>query len=145
MDLSWKWKFEVSIDIPGVKPEDVEITLEERGTVLSVSGHREHRTNKGHTFVSKFSKSFSLDHAVDTEKIKATMEQGVLKVSAPKDAKKLQLSSRTIPINTTADEAQGKEVPQTTKTGTMPTLITNPSASKQSRTRSSCVGSSHRG
>merc|ERR1712232_510612 len=45
-----------------------------------------------------FSKTFSLDKTVDEEKLTATVKNGILTVSAPKDLKKLEENVRRIPV-----------------------------------------------
>merc|ERR1712154_101929 len=47
---------------------------------------------------SKFSQSFSLDPAVDLENLSATLNDGVLIVSAPKDMTRIEENVRKIPI-----------------------------------------------
>merc|ERR1712164_185890 len=49
-------------------------------------------------FSSKFSQSFYLDPTVDVDKFTATLKNGVLVVSAPKDLGKLEENVRRIPI-----------------------------------------------
>merc|ERR1712232_1325208 len=49
-----------------------------------------------------FSKTFSLDKTVDEEKLTATVKNGILTVSAPKDLKKLEENIRRIPVVTAA-------------------------------------------
>merc|ERR1711862_676869 len=57
-------------------------------------------------FASKFSKTFSLDQTVDVDKFTATLKNGVLTVSAPKDLGKLEENVRRIPVvAAAADEA----------------------------------------
>merc|ERR1712017_56154 len=49
-------------------------------------------------FTSKFSQTFSLDPTVDVESFTATLNNGVLVVSAPKDLAKLEENVRKIHI-----------------------------------------------
>merc|ERR1712188_135883 len=53
-------------------------------------------------FSSKFSKTFSLDQTVDVEKFTASLKNGVLTVSAPKDLAKLEENIRRIPVMSAA-------------------------------------------
>jgi len=92
-------KFSVALDVPGVKEEDLSIKLEEEGHLLSISGHRE-SSGENYKFTSHFSQSFSLDPAVDLDKLTANLDDGVLVVSAPKDVKLLEDKVRNIPILT---------------------------------------------
>jgi HSP20 family protein len=82
-------------DIPGIKPEDVKIEVEDN--VLTVSGeHREESEEKKEDYVRRerrfgsFSRSMVLPKGVTAEDIEATTEDGVLEVTipAPKEAEK---------------------------------------------------------
>merc|ERR1712224_51155 len=55
-------------------------------------------TSEVSNFVSTFSKTFSFDKTVDVDKFTASLNNGVLVVSAPKDLAKLEESIREIPI-----------------------------------------------
>merc|ERR1712188_241649 len=87
-------KFELTVDVPGVKEEDIEIKLEDN--LLTVQGQRM-AASETSKFSSKFSKTFSLDQTVDVEKFTASLKNGVLTVSAPKDLAKLEENIRRIP------------------------------------------------
>merc|ERR1711907_424211 len=52
---------------------------------------------------SKFSQSFYLDPTVDVDNFTATLKNGVLVVSAPKDLAKLEENVRRIPITPLKD------------------------------------------
>lgn len=87
--------FQLSIDVPGVKPDDMSISLEDG--YLTVRGQRI-SADENSQFSSKFSQTFSLDPAVDVDSFQANLENGVLTISAPKDMKKLEENIRRIPI-----------------------------------------------
>ena len=53
-------KFELAVDVPGVKAQDVNITLENDGQVLAISGERQDKGDN-YAYSSKFYQSFSLD------------------------------------------------------------------------------------
>ena len=92
-------KFKLSVDVPGVKMEDIDISLEDG--YLSVKGHREVAVddeNSKSKFSSKFSQTFALDPAVEVDQFSATLDNGVLVVTAPKDMKKLEENIKKIPI-----------------------------------------------
>ena len=89
-------RFQLFVDVPGVDPKDVEITLETG--VLTISGERYRQAEReGETVISrrsergngKFYRRFILPDTVDAEKVKATDRFGVLEIMIPKKAKAL--------------------------------------------------------
>ena len=77
-------------EMPGVTKRGLEITLE--GNTLTIVGHRNeadfatdpvYRESRA----GSFRRVFELDPAIDTSKINAKMEQGVLKLHLPKAEK----------------------------------------------------------
>merc|ERR1712124_135638 len=92
-------KFELTVDVPGVKEEDIDIKLEDIS--LTVQGQRM-AASETSKFSSKFSKTFSLDQTVDVEKFTASLKNGVLTVTAPKDLAKLEENIRRIPVMSAA-------------------------------------------
>ncbi|HVV51658.1 MAG TPA: HSP20 family small heat-shock protein [Polyangia bacterium] len=76
-------------DLPGVKEQDLEISL--TGTRLAISGHREQeRHDQGDTFYASeraygsFTRSFTLPEGVDGENVTADLKNGVLTLTVPK-------------------------------------------------------------
>merc|ERR1719421_1898117 len=102
-------KFELTVDVPGVKEDDIEIKLEEN--LLTVQGQRT-ASSESSRFSSKFSKTFSLDQTVDVEKFTASLKNGVLTVSAPKDLEKLEENVRRIPVLAAVDEPAAAAAPE---------------------------------
>ena len=79
----------IEVDLPGVKKEDVSIDVNEN--IITISGERkleEERKNdefyRVESVYGKFERSFTLPEDVDTDKIEAHMENGVLTVKIPK-------------------------------------------------------------
>ena len=75
-------------DVPGVKPEDIEIEVED--DVLTISGeHEEREEEKDKRFVrcerryGSFARSISLPKGVSAEDVGASCEDGVLEVAIP--------------------------------------------------------------
>lgn len=75
-------------DIPGIKPDDVKIEVEDN--VLTVSGeHREETEEKKEHYMRRerrfgsFSRSMILPRGVTAEDVRATTEDGVLEVTIP--------------------------------------------------------------
>jgi HSP20 family protein len=86
-------------DMPGVGKDGLEITLE--GNTLSILGHRAEPEFGENPFYREsrrggFRRVFELDPAIDTSKINAKMENGILKLRLPKAEKvkprKIQVS-----------------------------------------------------
>jgi HSP20 family protein len=88
-------RFELHIDIPGVEPNNVELTL--NGGILTLAGQREQKRpdNRREELESlriergqgSFYRRFVLPDTVDGEKVNATGKDGVLTVTVPKQAK----------------------------------------------------------
>jgi len=87
-------RFQLYIDVPGVDPKAVDITLE--SGVLTISGERFAQAAKAEEKVvrrraergtGRFYRRFLLPESVDAEKVKATDHHGVLEISIPKQAK----------------------------------------------------------
>ena len=80
---------EVRMDVPGVKPEDIDVQLS--GNLLTIAGKRsEEKEEKGKTYhrversYGSFSRSITLPCDVKDDKVDAKMEAGVLKVTLQK-------------------------------------------------------------
>merc|ERR1719156_175234 len=93
-------KFQLTVDVPGIKEEDIEIKLDDGQ--LTVAGQRL-AVSESSRFASKFSQSFYLDPTVDVDNFTATLKNGVLVVTAPKDLAKLEENVRRIPITPLED------------------------------------------
>jgi HSP20 family protein len=87
-------KFQLYVDVPGVDPNDVEITLE--SGVLTISGERYMQAEKADENIvrrrnergsGRFYRRFILPETVDADKVKATDRHGVLEILIPKQAK----------------------------------------------------------
>merc|ERR1712188_196073 len=93
-------KFELKVDVPGVTEDDLDIKIDDDGR-LTIEGQRM-VSSETSRYTSKFSKTFSLDKTVDVDKFTASLNNGVLVVSAPKDLAKLEENVRRIPITAAA-------------------------------------------
>lgn len=74
-------------EMPGVSKEGLEITLE--GTEITITGHRRIEPLPGEAMFHEshnldYRRVFELDPAIDTSKVSARMDQGVLTLSLPK-------------------------------------------------------------
>ncbi len=83
----------IAVDVPGMKPDDVNIELENDGHVLHLSGSRMIETDK-YEDEYHFDKRFKLGRIVDTSKITAHLSDGVLVLTAPKMEKPAPLTRR---------------------------------------------------
>jgi HSP20 family protein len=91
-------KFQFSIDVPGVKPEDMTVQVEQNGRVLHLAGGR--KIKRGDEVIeTRFEKSFSLGKNIDASKITANLADGVMVVTAPKDVSKDQVVKIAITQN----------------------------------------------
>ncbi|MEW5709364.1 MAG: Hsp20/alpha crystallin family protein [Pseudomonadota bacterium] len=91
----------VRAEMPGVKKEDVEITID--GDLITLKGEvkREEKEEKGDYYRSEmaygaFSRTLPLPAAVDESKAKATLADGILEVTLPKVEKSRK---RTIKVS----------------------------------------------
>jgi len=88
-------RFELYVDLPGIEPATVELTLD--GGILTLSGDRleqpaskrgeepqSRRIERGH---GHFHRRFVLPDTADGEKVNASGKNGVLTVTIPKQAK----------------------------------------------------------
>lgn len=78
----------IHADIPGIKPDEVKIEVED--DILTVSGeHEETKEKKDKNYlrrerrVGSFSRSLALPAGVDAKKIKANTHDGVVEVTIP--------------------------------------------------------------
>lgn len=77
----------LSMDVPGIKKEDIKIEM--KNGILTLSGERKLETtdaNRHWTERSwgRFERSFTLGEFVNTDKIEAIYKDGVLRVAVPK-------------------------------------------------------------
>jgi HSP20 family protein len=103
-------KYEVVVDVlPGMKGDDIKIKVDEGSHMLVISGKSERATDN-YKFSSTFAQSFSMDPSVDLSRMAASLDNGILTVSAPKDRSRVQDKTRTIPVTTTSEgDASGKD------------------------------------
>ena len=81
--------FELTAEVPGLKPDEIDITL--TGDLLVLKGEKKQETEKtegDYHLVERsfgsFQRSFRLPGEVDRESLKATHKDGVLQVVLPK-------------------------------------------------------------
>jgi HSP20 family protein len=91
--------------LPGIKPEDVEITVENGTVTISGTTAEERNKDEGSYLVQEirrgsFSRSVTLPNGLEPDKASATFENGVLNLRIPKAE---QLKPRQIRISPVTD------------------------------------------
>jgi HSP20 family protein len=93
-------KLDVRVELPGVDPKDVDISL--TGNMLTIKGERktEKEVKEENYYMreigmGRFERTLNLPEGVDTEKIKAAYKNGILHITMPAGAVK---ASRKIEI-----------------------------------------------
>ncbi len=102
----------ITMDLPGVRPEDVKISLENQ--VLTVRGEKqqveEKKDERWHRYernYGSFERSFTLPSTVEADKIEASTDNGVLTVRIPKAER---AKPREIPVRTSAGSGQPEPI-----------------------------------
>ncbi len=94
--------FLIKAEVPGVRKDDVQVTLENGVLTLQGERHQEHE-EKGLRFhrversYGNFIRSFTLPNNVDAQQLKAHFHDGLLEVEIPK-MPEAQSSSISIPV-----------------------------------------------
>ncbi len=80
---------EIDLEVPGLKPEEIDISLS--GDVMTIKGEKKEQreeNKEGYHLLERrfgsFQRSFRLPAAVDRDKIQATQKDGVLHLTLPK-------------------------------------------------------------
>ncbi len=93
--------FELDIDLPGYKKEDVQAELKDGYLTISAStgSNRDEKDEKGRyirreRYVGSCSRSFYVGEEIGQEDIKAKFEDGILKISVPKKEQKPEVEEK---------------------------------------------------
>jgi HSP20 family protein len=98
----------VEAQLPGVKPEDVDITIQGNALSIHAERHERHERREGRYYrressFGSFYRSVALPTTVDPQGAEARFEDGVLKVALPKSEearpRRIMVSSATEPSN----------------------------------------------
>jgi len=96
-------EFNVEFAAPGFKKDDFKVNVEEN--VLTISAEKEHeKKDENDRFTRKefsynsFSRSFTLPQTVNSEKIDAKYNNGILRLSIPKKEETKTLSKKEIKV-----------------------------------------------
>lgn len=98
--LSPRWfenndAFVAQIELPGIEPKDVSLEVGDNALRLSAERKTQSKEDNSESSIS-YSQSFSIPEGVDTDKVTAAYEEGVLNVTFPKTE---VLKPRQIKIN----------------------------------------------
>ncbi len=90
----------VRVDLPGVEPKEVEVSVV--GDVLTVKGERKHKEEEKQGEYTRreiaygsFERSMTLPKGVDSDKIKASFDKGVLEITMPAPK---ELAPKKVPV-----------------------------------------------
>ncbi len=99
--LETKDEYVFKMEVPGLKKD--EINVEFHNNILTIRGEKKENVeikkedyHRIESFTGSFSRSFTLPKNVDTEKINASMKDGILEL---KIAKAEEMKAKAIPIN----------------------------------------------
>lgn len=100
-------KYEILMDLPGFKKEDLQIELKDGYMTVAAEKHveTEEKPEGEHKYVRKerysgsFRRSFYVGKEMEETDITATFEDGVLKLDLPKEKEKKEPEKRYISIN----------------------------------------------
>lgn len=101
----------LTAEIPGIDEKDIEIKIEDN--TLTLKGERKfeketkeenyHRIERSY---GSFFRAFTLPHSIDTDKVQAVHENGVLKITMPK---RQELKPKTVQIVKTSPSEKAKK------------------------------------
>ena len=96
----------LKIEVPGIEEKDIDVRVE--NNTLTVHGERkiekdekEENYRRVERQYGSFMRTFTLPQTVDTEKVSATYEKGVLKITLPKKA---EAKPKQIKVNIGSEE-----------------------------------------
>ena len=107
----------IEMAVPGVNPDDINISVTGDTVTLSGEVKREKHDQKGKTYVEEimeghFQRSFVLPFPVNVDKAQATFDNGILKLTLPKSEsakpRKIQVSRPRTLGGQTQREARGE-------------------------------------
>lgn len=81
-------EYRVELAVPGLTKEDVGVKVKDG--LLTISHEKEETDDKTFHFTSSFIKQYKLPDDSDVKGIKATVENGILAATIPKDKKKIK-------------------------------------------------------
>lgn len=112
-------QYEITVELPGVRPEDVNVEVQQ--DMLMISGKKERKqtrtegdSRRSERMYGSFRRAFRLPEDVRQDEIRANFSDGVLTVSVPRDESRLQAQTRRIEVQRgdAQPALEGKEAPQ---------------------------------
>lgn len=84
--------YELEITLPGFEAKEVEVTASPSEVIIHAASEREKKTQKENVLWTEFGSSdvyrrFEVPNAINVDQVTAKLDNGILKVSAPKVAK----------------------------------------------------------
>lgn len=104
----------VSVELPGVSEDDVEVDVEEDLLTVRAEKKEEREIEGADQHVTEriygvFQRAIRLPQAVDARAVRATLENGVLQITIPKSER--QKSNRRVPIGRRGEPVGGGSAP----------------------------------
>jgi HSP20 family protein len=101
---------EVKASLPGIKPEEIDITIEDNVLTIKAESASESETEEAGYLVRErsfgsFFRALRLPDSVDSEKVRSTYENGVLEITLPKAEEKKR---KQIKVNVSGDNKEIK-------------------------------------
>lgn len=101
--LETESEYHLELSVPGFDKKDISLSIEDQMLVIK-GQHKEEKTENSiyrrrEFAAGEFSRFFELSDDIDTEKIKATHENGILKIRLPKKPEAVKKAPREIHIN----------------------------------------------
>jgi len=94
----------LKIEVPGIDEKDIDVRIE--NNTLTVHGERKFEKEENFRRVERqygsFTRSFTLPNTVDSEKVSANYDKGVLKITL---AKKAEAKPKQIKVNVGSEKA----------------------------------------
>uniref|UniRef100_A0A7S2JZN4 SHSP domain-containing protein n=1 Tax=Leptocylindrus danicus TaxID=163516 RepID=A0A7S2JZN4_9STRA len=92
-------EFLLAVDVKGIKPDDIDVHLEQGRKILRVSGRKKMHRADLPPLESRFDKTFTVSPYIDTSLIAANVHEGLLIVHCPK---KIEKDMVNIPVTAIA-------------------------------------------
>ncbi|WP_068874861.1 MULTISPECIES: Hsp20/alpha crystallin family protein [unclassified Phenylobacterium] len=101
-------EYRVSVELPGVAEEDIEVDVDDDLLTVRAEKKEEREVERADQHVTErrfgvLQRSIRLPQSVEAQAVKATLDNGVLRIAIPKSER--QASKRRVPVTTNAASA----------------------------------------